>query len=1129
MHHHIQRIARWLLAALLLALGQQALALSAGCQAINATFGTLQTFGPPDAYGEFVTDTLEAGERVMYRVTTSNSKAPPGSGSGFYIVNSDAPELTAESVAGDELDLDGTFVIPRTGEYGFGVWRESQSSEQIGTITRQLRCEEPAPPEPPAITAQPPSPLTLAVGGSGTISVTASNATAYQWEVDTGSGYTPIADGAPYTGTDTATLQITGATLGMNGYLYRVRVSGAVAPPALSDAAALAVTRAASTVTLGATPSPSTYGDTVTFTATVAGGAAPTGTVEFWEGATQLGSSTLASGTATFQTAALAAGNHTVTAAYTGDDNNAPASSSAQSVTVAQATQTVAFTSAAPVGAVVGGSYTPAASATSGLAAVISVDTASSGVCAMASGVVSFTAPGTCTLNADQPGDANHTAAPQVQQAVAVATAAPTVTLAASPLNPAHGATVTFTASVTGISPTGTVTFKEGGMALGSGLLAGGTATFQTAALAAGSHAVVAAYAGDGNNTPAISNTVNVTVAQATQTVAFTSTAPVGAVVGDSYTPAASATSGLAAVISVDTASSGVCAMASGVVSFTAPGTCTLNADQPGDANHTAAPQVQQPVAVGQAVPTVTLAASPLSPVYGATVTFTATVAGGASPTGTVTFKEGGTVLGTGALSGGVATYQTGALAAGSHAVVAAYAGDGNNAPASSSAQSVTVAQATQTVAFTTLAPVNATVGGSYTPAASATSGLTAVISVDAASSGVCAMASGVVSFTAPGTCTLNADQPGDANHTAAPQVQQAVAVTAAPSVPGAPTGVTATPGDAAVRVGWTAPPSPPDITGYTVTARTLPGLAFAGSCTAAADSANCVIDGLDNGTAHAFTVHAANAQGDGPESDAVHATPSKLLPTGTTVPGTSGGLAAVVIGGGQPGCALSGAPQFSDTGIPGGAPANASFPVGAFHFDAAGCKSDTLTVSITYPQPLPDNVQLMKYGPKTALATTSEWFPAPSASLSLDRKTVTYTVRDNGPGDSNPAEGVITDPFAPMLLPPPATHAVTATASPSAGGTVQCTPNPVTEGDTATCTASANTGYTFAAWTGACAGQGATCSLPNVTAPQASVAQFTPQAPAQPASIPTLGEWGLLLLSALAAAFGLRTVRRRA
>jgi hypothetical protein len=569
--------------------------------------------------------------------------------------------------------------------------------------------------------------------------------------------------------------------------------------------------------------------------------------------------------------------------------------------------------------------------------------------------------------------------------------------------------------------------------------------------------------------------------------------------------------------------------MASGVVSFTAPGTCTLNADQPGDANHTAAPQVQQPVAVGQAVPTVTLAASPLSPVYGATVTFTATVAGGASPTGTVTFKEGGTVLGTGALSGGVATYQTGALAAGSHAVVAAYAGDGNNAPASSSAQSVTVAQATQTVAFTTLAPVNATVGGSYTPAASATSGLTAVISVDAASSGVCAMASGVVSFTAPGTCTLNADQPGDANHTAAPQVQQAVAVTAAPSVPGAPTGVTATPGDAAVRVGWTAPPSPPDITGYTVTARTLPGLAFAGSCTAAADSANCVIDGLDNGTAHAFTVHAANAQGDGPESDAVHATPSKLLPTGTTVPGTSGGLAAVVIGGGQPGCALSGAPQFSDTGIPGGAPANASFPVGAFHFDAAGCKSDTLTVSITYPQPLPDNVQLMKYGPKTALATTSEWFPAPSASLSLDRKTVTYTVRDNGPGDSNPAEGVITDPFAPMLLPPPATHAVTATASPSAGGTVQCTPNPVTEGDTATCTASANTGYTFAAWTGACAGQGATCSLPNVTAPQASVAQFTPQAPAQPASIPTLGEWGLLLLSALAAAFGLRTVRRRA
>ena len=69
-------------------------------------------------------------------------------------------------------------------------------------------------------------------------------------------------------------------------------------------------------------------------------------------------------------------------------------------------------------------------------------------------------------------------------------------------------------------------------------------------------------------------------------------------------------------------------------------------------------------------------------------------------------------------------------------------------------------------------------------------------------------------------------------------------------------------------------------------------------------------------------------------------------------------------------------------------------------------------------------------------------------------------------------------------------TYAVTGTASPVAGGTVTCTPNPVSHGSTAACTAMANPGYTFSAFSGDCTG--ATCSMANVTAAKAVTAAFT-------------------------------------
>jgi len=70
-------------------------------------------------------------------------------------------------------------------------------------------------------------------------------------------------------------------------------------------------------------------------------------------------------------------------------------------------------------------------------------------------------------------------------------------------------------------------------------------------------------------------------------------------------------------------------------------------------------------------------------------------------------------------------------------------------------------------------------------------------------------------------------------------------------------------------------------------------------------------------------------------------------------------------------------------------------------------------------------------------------------------------------------------------------TYAVTSTASPTQGGSVVCTPNPVTHGASSNCSHTPNAGYTFTGWSGACSGTGA-CSLTNVTASQTVTANYS-------------------------------------
>ena len=91
----------------------------------------------------------------------------------------------------------------------------------------------------PSISAQPQN-RTSCEPGSTSFSVTASNASTYQWQVNTGSAWANVS-GSVYAGATTNTLGLSNIPLSYNGYQYRCIVTGACNNPVNSQAATLTV------------------------------------------------------------------------------------------------------------------------------------------------------------------------------------------------------------------------------------------------------------------------------------------------------------------------------------------------------------------------------------------------------------------------------------------------------------------------------------------------------------------------------------------------------------------------------------------------------------------------------------------------------------------------------------------------------------------------------------------------------------------------------------------------------------------------------------------------------------------------------------------------------------------------
>ncbi len=399
------------------------------------------------------------------------------------------------------------------------------------------------------------------------------------------------------------------------------------------------VTKHPTTTSLTSSLNPSTFGDSVTFTATVGSSAdaCKAGTVTFKDGTTTLGTSpTNSSGVATFTTSALTTGTHSVTASYAPTDGTNCAGSAstgvlqvvnkaststglASSVNPSTFAQNVTFTAtvSSSAAACKAGTVTFKDGTTSlGTASTDAATGVATKTTAFSAGTHSITASFLPSDTANCTGSDSSA----VSQVVNKAQTSNALRLDTNPS--VFGQSATFTAAVVN-SPAacqpGTMTFKEGTTTLGSSATDSlGVATMSTSSLSVGTHVIKATFAPTdtanclGSDSAVLSQVVN----KANTQVAVSSSA------------------------------------------------------------------------------------NPSS--FGSTVTFTADVApvspGAGTPTGTVQFKDGPTNLGPPvALSGGTAQLTAPALLGGSHSITAVYSGDGNFNPSSGSLTQVVTCTRTYT------------------------------------------------------------------------------------------------------------------------------------------------------------------------------------------------------------------------------------------------------------------------------------------------------------------------------------------------------------------------------------------------------------------------------------------------
>ena len=492
------------------------------------------------------------------------------------------------------------------------------------------------------------------------------------------------------------------------------------------------VNKANTTVTLASSANPSTYSSSVKFTATVTPTTA-TGTVTFTNGSTTLGTGTISAGKATFSISTLAVGSNSITASYGGDTNDNSSTSATLTQTVNKTNTTVTLASSAnpsAYGASV--TFTASVTPTTATGTVTFTDGSTTlGTGTISAGKATFSIStlvvGSNSIKASYGGDTNDNGSTSSVLTQRVNEGNTTVTLASSANPSAYGASVTFTATVTPTTATGTVTFTDGSTTLGTATISNGSATYSTSTLASGSQSIKASYSGDTNDNGSTSATLTQTVNKTNTTVTLASSANPSAY-GSSvtFTATVTPTTATGTVTFTDGSTTlGTATISNGSATYStstlASGSQSIKASYSGDTNDNGSTSATLTQTVNKTNTTVTLASSANPSAYGSSVTFTATVTP-TTATGTVTFTDGSTTLGTGTISAGKATFSISTLGVGSNSITASYGGDTNDNSSTSTVLTQTINSAPQVV--TTSLPAG-TAGTSYSATLAATGGTT--------------------------------------------------------------------------------------------------------------------------------------------------------------------------------------------------------------------------------------------------------------------------------------------------------------------------------------------------------------------------------------------------------------------
>jgi RHS repeat-associated protein len=442
-------------------------------------------------------------------------------------------------------------------------------------------------------------------------------------------------------------------------------------------------------------------------------------------------------------------------------------------------------------------------------------------ICTVSGSTVTKVALGTCTLTANQAGNATFSAAPQVTKSVVINKGTQTITFAAL-------AAKSFVVAPFTISATAS-----------SGLAVAFTSTTTTVCtvsgasvtlVALGTCTIAANQAGNTNYSAATQVTQSFTVSKGTQTITFAALAGKGFGTAP-FTVSATASSNLAVAFTSTTTP--VCTVSGSTVTVVALGTCTIAANQTGNVNFNAATQVTQSFTVSKGAQTITFAALTGKALGSAPFAVSATASSGLAVVLTSTTTPVCTV------AGSTVTLVT----TGTCTIAANQAGNTNYNAATQITQSFAVSPAALTAQTITFAALAGKGFGSapFTVPATASSGL--AVAFTSTTTAICTVSGSTVTIVALGTCTIAANQAGNATFSAAPQVTQSFTVSkgaqtitfatlAGKTLGSAPFTVSAT-ASSGLAVAFTSTTTPVcTVSGSTVT------LVMVGTCTVAANQA---------------------------------------------------------------------------------------------------------------------------------------------------------------------------------------------------------------------------------------------------------------------------------------------------